>query len=131
MSKFKALFLAIAALFVAMPMAASAQARLVEYSQSTFQAAQREGRTIVVDVHAPWCPTCRAQEPILRELRSHPDLANALFIRVDFDSNAAFRRAHNIPRQSTILVFQGRNETGRSVAETNRDRLRSFVLGAI
>lgn len=131
MKTIKALFLAIAAMFAAVPMAAQAQAQFVQYSESGFAAAQREGRTIIVDVHADWCPTCRAQSPILRELRDDPRLANALFVRVDFDSERAFLRAHRIPRQSTILVFQGREETGRSIAETNRTRLRNFVLGAI
>jgi len=128
---FKALVLAIAALFAAIPVAASAQAQFVNYSESAFAAAQREGRTIIVDVHADWCPTCRAQAPILSELRNDPRLADALFVRVDFDSERAFLRAHRIPRQSTILVFKGRTEEGRSIAETNRNRLRSFVLSNI
>ena len=131
MKPFKALVLAIAALFAAIPVAASAQAQFVNYSESAFAAAQREGRTIIVDVHADWCPTCRAQAPILSELRNDPRLADALFVRVDFDSERAFLRAHRIPRQSTILVFKGRTEEGRSIAETNRNRLRSFVLSNI
>lgn len=131
MNKIRAFFLAIAALFVAVPTVAAAQAQFVEYSESAFAAAQREGRTIVVDVHAPWCPTCRAQEPILRELRTDARLENVIFMRVDFDSERAFLRAHRVPRQSTILVFKGNEETGRSISETNRNRLRSFVLGAV
>ncbi|MDE1466126.1 thioredoxin family protein [Aurantiacibacter sp. D1-12] len=131
MSKIKPLILAIVALFVAVPVAASAQATMVEYTESGFRAAQAEGRTIIVDVHASWCPTCRAQQPILNELRNDPRLSDALFIRVNFDEDRAFLRAHRIPRQSTILVFNGREEAGRSIAETNRNRLRSFVFGNI
>lgn len=128
MSKIKTLFLAIAAMFVAIPLAAAAQPSWTEYSASAFQSAQAEGRTIIVDVHADWCPTCRAQAPILNELRDDPRLADAIFMRVDFDSDRMFLRAHRIPRQSTILVFNGREEAGRSIAETNRGRLRAFVL---
>ena len=131
MSKFKSLILAIAALFIAVPMTAAAQPSWTEYSQSAFQAAQAEGRTIIVDVHADWCPTCRAQAPILNELRSDPRLEDAIFMRVDFDTDRAFLRAHRIPRQSTILVFNGREEVGRSIAETNRGRLRAFILNNI
>lgn len=126
----KTLMLAITALFV-MPAAANAQAAMTEYSASEFRAAQEEGRTIVVDVHASWCPTCRAQAPIINELRSDPRLADALFVRVNFDDDRAFLRAHRVSRQSTILVFNGAEEKGRSIAETNRDRLRAFVLGNI
>lgn len=131
MTRIKSLLLAIAALFVAVPLAAQAQPAWTSYSASSFAAAQSEGRTIVVNVHADWCPTCRAQAPILEELRADPRLADALFVRVDFDTQRDFLRAHRIPRQSTILVFDGREEKGRSIAETNRTRLRSFVLGNI
>lgn len=135
MKHLKALLFAIATLFAvgfaALPLAASAQASVTSYSASAFQAAQREGRTIVVDVHADWCPTCRAQAPILSELRNDPRLADALFVRVDFDNDRDFLRTHRIPRQSTILVFDGTEEKGRSIAETDRARLRAFVLGNI
>ena len=103
----------------------------VQYSPQAFAAAQASGDPVVVDVYAPWCPTCRAQAPILDELRQDDRLANATFIKVNFDKNKAFLRAHRIPRQSTILVFRGETEVARSIAETNRTRLRGVVLGAI
>ena len=131
MKQFKVLILAIAALFAAIPVAASAQVSWTNYSASSFSAAQEEGRTIIIDVHADWCPTCRAQGPILDELRADPRLANAIFMRVDFDTQRAFLRAHRIPRQSTILVFKDGDEQARSIAETNRTRLRNFVLSNI
>ena len=130
MHTIRSFVLAIAALFL-LPTAANAQAAWSDYSASEFRAAQQQGRTIIVDVHADWCPTCRAQAPILNELRSDPRLADALFVRVDFDSDRTFLRTHRIPRQSTILVFDGAEEKGRSIAETNRGRLRAFILGNI
>ena len=51
--------------------------------------------------------------------------------RVDFDKQKAFLRAHRIPRQSTVLVFKGRKEIARSIAQTDRNRLRAVVLGAL
>lgn len=101
------------------------------YSASSFAKAQNAGRVIVVDVHAEWCPTCRAQQPILNELRKDKRLAKAMFVKVDFDTDKDFLRAHRIPRQSTIVVFKGKTETARSVAQTDRTVLREAVLGAI
>ncbi len=103
----------------------------IEYSPQAFAAAQASGEPVVVDVFAPWCPTCRAQAPILDELRQDDRLADATFIKVNFDDHKAFLRAHRIPRQSTILVFKGETEVARSIAETNRTRLRAVVLNAI
>ncbi|QFT78442.1 thioredoxin family protein [Erythrobacter sp. THAF29] len=101
------------------------------YDEAEFMMAQKKGKTIVVDVYANWCPTCRAQAPILDELRSERQSSDVLFVKVDFDQEKDFLRAHRIPRQSTVLVFNGETEVARSIAETNRNRLRGVVLGAL
>lgn len=103
----------------------------LDYSPATFARLQSEGRTIVVDVYADWCPTCRAQAPILDALRKEPRLKDAVFVKVNFDQEKAFLRQYRIPRQSTILVFKGKRETVRSIAETNPERLRAAVLSGI
>lgn len=129
MKKLLSLFAAMMALFALTP--AAAAPGWTSYSDASFARAQNAGKTIVVDVHAEWCPTCRAQQPILNELRADKRLKDVVFIKVDFDSDKSFLRANRIPRQSTIVVFKGKKETARSIAETNRARLRSVVLGAI
>lgn len=115
------------ALLVSVP--ALANPAWTTYSAEAFARAQASGKTIVVDVHATWCPTCRAQAPILDALRSEPQLKNAIFVKVDFDTEKAFLRQHRIPRQSTVLVFKGTRETARSIAETRPEQLRAAVLG--
>lgn len=101
------------------------------YTAEAFAEAQQAGATILVDVFAPWCPVCKRQEPILESLASEPSMADVVVFRVDWDKDKDFVRAHKIPRQSTILVFKGESETGRSVAETRKARLRAFVLDAV
>lgn len=101
------------------------------YDEAEFMMAQKKGKTIVVDVYADWCPTCRAQAPILDELRAEKQSDDVLFVKVNFDDEKAFLRANRIPRQSTVLVFKGMDEVARSIAETNRTRLRGVVLGAL
>lgn len=111
--------------------AQAAGAGFTSYDASSFEAAQTAGKTIVVDVHASWCPTCKAQEPILKSIAKDAKAKDVKFVRVNFDKDKAFLREHRIPRQSTILVFKGKQEVGRSIAETNRGRLTSFVLDRI
>lgn len=101
------------------------------YDEAEFMMAQKKGKTIVVDVYANWCPTCRAQAPIMDELRQEHAGADVLFVKVNFDEEKDFLRAHRIPRQSTILIFNGMEERARSIAETDRARLRSVVLDAL
>lgn len=101
------------------------------YSAGEFQGLQSQGKTIVADVHADWCPTCRAQQPTLEALRTDPRLRNVVFVRVDFDRDTDFLRRFRIPRQSTIVVFKGNRETARSVAETRPAQLRAAVLAGL
>ncbi len=103
----------------------------IDYSPEQFAEAQAAGKTILVDVYADWCPTCKIQSPILEELKSDERMRDALFVRVDFDVHKEFLENHKIPRQSTILIFGGQKEIDRSIAETDRDRLRNFVFNAV
>ena len=42
------------------------------FSAAAFAAAKTAGRPILIDVSAPWCPTCKAQRPILSNLEAEP-----------------------------------------------------------
>jgi thioredoxin 1 len=89
------------------------------FSQEAFAAAQTAGKPIIVHIFAPWCPTCRAQEPILHKLEADPKFSGAETFRVDFDGQKEAVRALKATNQSTIVVFKGAKEVGRSVGETN------------
>ena len=124
----RSLFALIAVVFAAPLMAAPVWQ---EYSPAVFSRAQEAGKVIVVDVHAVWCPTCKAQAPTLDALRQDPQLKNAVFFKVDFDEEKTFLREHRIPRQSTVLVFRGTKETARSIAESRPRQLREVVLAGL
>lgn len=132
----KRLFLLIAAIgaFVVGASQLTAQANAsnwITYDEAEFMMAQKKGKTIVVDVYADWCPTCRAQAPILEELRNEKQTPDVLFVKVNFDDENDFLRDNRIARQSTVLVFKGMDEVARSIAETSPLRLRSAVLDAL
>jgi len=46
---------------------ASAAERKI-FDAASFEAAQQRGARILVDISATWCPTCKAQEPIIDSL---------------------------------------------------------------
>lgn len=101
------------------------------YDEGEFVMAQAKGKTIVVDIYGDGCPACRAQAPIMEELRAEKQTGDVLFVKVNFADEKAFLGEHRIPRQSTILVFNGKVEAMRAIAETNRSHLRQNVLNAI
>ena len=94
-------------------------AEKLAFDAGAFAAAQKAGRAILVEVSAPWCPTCQAQKPILDGLYSKPELKGLVVFEVDFDSRKDVLRALNVRQQSTLIVFRGATEMGRSVGDTN------------
>ncbi len=55
------------------------------FTQAEFSAAQKDGKPILVDIFAPWCPTCRAQKPILEVLLGGVLVAIGLLVATGLD----------------------------------------------
>lgn len=95
------------------------------FDASAFQQAQAAGKSILVDVTAPWCPTCKVQRPIVQEIeKSTPNL---VVYEVDFDSAKDVLKRLRVQSQSTLIVFKGANEVGRSTGDTNSASIKALV----
>ena len=127
MSSFRVL--AVAALAV-MSAAVSAQpVRL--FSMAALKAAQANGQPVLVDAFAPWCPTCRAQAPTIdAPSRSH-GYDKLVILRLDYDNQLAEKKALGIRQQSTLILFRGGREVGRTLGVTNPAEIRGFVATAL
>ena len=116
---------------LAMPMLAASgavfAAEKVDYSAAAFDTAQKAGTPILVEIHAPWCPTCRAQAPILSQLEGEPKYAGLVVFHVDFDSQKDAVKRFGARMQSTLVTFKGGAETGRSVGDTNPDSIAALL----
>ena len=96
------------------------------FTQEEFLLAQTEDRSIAVVVHAEWCSTCRAQEPALNQVRKLPEYREFEYFRVDFDTQKDVMASLGIPVRSTILIFKGKDEVGRLVAESSYDAIKDL-----
>lgn len=101
------------------------------YTQSAFDGLQKAGKSILVEVHAPWCPSCRAQAPIVNELLKKKDYQAITVLRVDFDGQKDVLKAFNVSKQSTLIVFKGAKEVGRSTGDTNSTSIEALIQKAI
>jgi len=101
------------------------------YTQAGFDNLQKTGKSILVEVHAPWCPTCRAQAPIVNELLKKKDYQAITVLRVDFDGQKEVLKAFNVSKQSTLIVFKGTKEMGRSTGDTNPASIETLIQKAI
>ena len=97
------------------------------FTQAAFTTAQKAGKPILVDITAPWCPTCAAQKPILGMLAIDPAFKDLVIFHVDFDSQKDVVRTLNARSQSTLIVFRGMDERGRSAGDTNAASITELV----
>jgi thioredoxin 1 len=101
------------------------------FDAKAFDAAQAQGKPILVEVSAPWCPVCKAQAPILAKLRSDAAFKDLVSFNVDFDSQKDLLRKFNVTKQSTLIVFKGKQEAGRSTGDTNAGAIEGLLRKAI
>ena len=102
-----------------------------KFTDAAFQAAQNAGKPILVEVSAPWCPTCKAQAPIINGLLAKPEYKDMVRLNVDFDSMKDTLKGFNVQKQSTLIVFKGKSELGRSTGDTSPNTIESLVRKAI
>lgn len=111
----KRLLLALAAvgalLFAGLPAQA---AEKVAYDKQVLAAAEAAGKPILIAVHAPWCPVCRKQGPIIDKLAVTPEFKDLVVLVVDFDSQKDVLKTWNVQKQGTLIVLHGKQERDRA-----------------
>jgi thioredoxin 1 len=103
----------------------------VSFDAKAFAAAQAAGKSILLHITAPWCPTCRAQAPILSKLEAEPKFKDLVVLNINFDSKKALLRKFHIGMQSTLIVFKGSHEVGRSVGDTDPASIEALLAKSI
>jgi thiol-disulfide isomerase/thioredoxin len=88
------------------------------YTAAEFDKLAQAGQPVLVEVTAPWCPTCKAQKPIIEELTKRPTYQSLTVLTIDFDSQKALLKQYKVGMQSTLIAFKGGKEAGRSVGDT-------------
>ena len=101
------------------------------FDDKAFAAAQTAGKPILIDIAASWCPTCKAQKPIIEKLAAEPQYKDLLILEVDFDAQKDVLKKFGARTQSTLIVFKGDKETGRSVGSTDESAIGDLLRKAL
>jgi thioredoxin 1 len=126
------LFIGVLALGAALSLSPLASAMSpATYSPQAFAAAQAAGKPILLHITAPWCPTCKAQRPILSKLEATPKFKNLVVLDIDFDTSKPLLRKLHVAQQSTLIVYKGKKEVGRSTGDTDPASIAALLGKAI
>lgn len=110
---------------------AALAATKTSFTSAAFEGANKAGKSILVEVTAPWCPTCKVQAPILGELSSQSRFRDLNTFTVDFDSQKDVLKSLNVQMQSTLIVFKGGKEVGRSTGDTKKESIEALLSKAL
>ncbi len=98
-----------------------------DFTPAAFEAAQKAGQPILVDISATWCSTCKAQALILNKLFAEPKFKDLHVFEIDFDSQKDAMRRLGAQDRATLIVFKGSKEEGRSVFDTNQASIEALL----
>jgi thiol-disulfide isomerase/thioredoxin len=97
------------------------------FSQQDFDTLTAAGKPVVLDIGATWCPTCKAQKPIIDGLMKQPAYKDVTLMTIDFDAEKPTLKKYKVNMQSTLVAFKGDKEVGRSVGDTTPEGLEGLV----
>lgn len=103
----------------------------VAYTPAAFDHALVAGTPTVVHFRASWCPTCKAQRPIVDALLHDPKRKDLTLIVADYDKETALKQRLRVAQQSTFVVFKGGKEVARSTGETRKDAIAALFDKAL
>ena len=101
------------------------------YLQTEFDKLTKEGKPVVLHVHAKWCSTCATQDPILNSLMKSSDFKNFTFFNVDYDTSRDLLKTLKVSRQSAIIVFKQGKEQARSLGDTKESSIKDLLKKGI
>jgi thioredoxin 1 len=131
MIKRRLLLAGLAFTVVAWSATADALTRRLPFDQKAFEQAQASGRSILVEFYTTWCPVCKVQRPFLTKLGQNPSYQKIAYFEIDFDRHKDLAREFRVHKQSTLIVFKGKNEIARSTGDTNPVSIEALVAKSL
>jgi len=83
------------------------------FTQEAFTMAKAEGKTVLVDFHASWCPVCKKQAAVIPRVLQEEKFREVVVFTADYDTEKDLERQLKVNGQSTLVLFKGEKEVGR------------------
>ncbi len=100
----------------------------MNFKKDAFLAAQKSGKTVVINSWNRWCYTCVKQEKIIKQAKK--DFKNILFLSYA-QKNKDIATYLNIDYRSTIVVYKNNKEIARAIGITKKEEIYSLIKKGI
>lgn len=109
----------------------------LEYNRADYEKALKEGKTILLDFYANWCPICRGEEPNLFSGFNSLTEENVIGFRVNYKDSETDQDEKTladqlkVTYQHTKIILKGGKEFSRSLDSWNQQKFDSEIKSAI
>ncbi|NVJ99140.1 MAG: thioredoxin family protein [Alphaproteobacteria bacterium] len=98
-----------------------------DYDPSRFADLMRRGEPVLVEIYAPWCPTCLLQHRALETLHKEDRAPRIRAVRVDFEGDEDFVKAKGFTSTGTLVIFRNGREEIRATGLVTPDKIENFL----
>jgi thiol-disulfide isomerase/thioredoxin len=89
------------------------------FNQELFAKAKMDGKTVLVDFHATWCPVCKKQAEAIPQVLKEEQFKEVVALTADYDMEKELKKQLKVGGQSTLVVFKGEKEVAREQGITS------------
>ena len=115
-------------IFLVFAFNANAMEKKTTFDKKLFDAAQLDGKVVVVSSWTKYCSSCASQMKVL-------DKAKNEFDNIEFFSfnikNKEIAKLFDVQYQTTLLIFKDDKEIYRSIGETTKDLIYEAIQSSI
>ncbi len=79
-------------------------AKYVSFTQEEYNTARQEGKVILLEFYALWCPSCVAQEPIVQEAFTKIENKNVIGFRVNYNDSETNENEKELAKEFGISL---------------------------
>ncbi|PIR52521.1 hypothetical protein COU76_06030 [Candidatus Peregrinibacteria bacterium CG10_big_fil_rev_8_21_14_0_10_49_10] len=88
------------------------------YSPTTYAEALADGKTVIIDFHAGWCPTCVKNAPGIKAAFENTGNTNVVGFIADYDKEVELENQFGVSEQSTLIKVRGNDPQSAQKIDT-------------
>jgi thioredoxin 1 len=95
------------------------------FNKELFLKAQKSGKTVVINSWNKTCSTCAAQSVVLKEAKN--EFKDVIFLSFEQTVDTDVAEFLKIDYWTTIVIYKNNKEIARSIGQTNKSKIYSFI----
>ena len=107
---------------------ANSMEKKTTFDKKLFDAAQLDGKVVVVSSWTKYCSSCASQMKILDKAKNDFDNIEIFSFNI---TNKEIAKLFDVQYQTTLLIFKDNKEVYRSIGETSKDLIYKAIKSSI